>query len=90
MDKLHKFWPPLLLIAALVGLWHYAVVTTQTVIFPTPQQVLDGTLELSRDGTLWQHIGSSLKRVAAGFMLASSSPCRSVCGWAGSGRSTTR
>jgi NitT/TauT family transport system permease protein len=69
-NKLHKAWPPLLLIACLIGLWHYAVVTTQTVIFPTPQQVLDGTLELARDGTLWEHIGASLKRVAAGFILA--------------------
>lgn len=69
-DKLHKTWPPLLLMACLVGLWHYAVVTSQSVIFPTPQQVLDGTMELARDGTLWQHIGASLKRVATGFMLA--------------------
>ena len=69
-NKLHKIWPPLLLMACLVVLWHYAVVTTQTVIFPTPQQVLDGTMELARDGTLWQHIGASLKRVATGFMLA--------------------
>ncbi|MFP5390221.1 MAG: ABC transporter permease [Gammaproteobacteria bacterium] len=56
--------------ALLVGLWHYAVVASQTVIFPTPQQVLDGALELARDGTLWQHIGASLKRVATGFALA--------------------
>ena len=69
-NKLHKIWPPLLLMACLVVLWHYAVVTTQTVIFPTPQQVLEGTMELARDGTLWQHIGASLKRVATGFMLA--------------------
>jgi NitT/TauT family transport system permease protein len=70
VDKLHKIWPPLLLMACLVGLWHVAVLASQTVIFPSPQQVLDGTLELARDGTLWQHIGASLKRVATGFMLA--------------------
>jgi hypothetical protein len=39
-----------------------------SVIFPTPLQVVDGTLELARDGTLWEHIGASLFRVGAGFM----------------------
>ena len=29
-----------------------------------------GTLELARDGTLWEHIGASLFRVGAGFGLA--------------------
>ncbi|MUI15857.1 ABC transporter permease subunit [Massilia dura] len=56
--------------ALLTGAWHYAVVATHSVIFPTPQQVLEGTLELARDGTLWQHIGASLGRVATGFILA--------------------
>lgn len=70
LDKLNKTWPPLLLLAVLVGVWHYAVVSSQTVIFPTPRQVLDGSLELAADGTLWQHIGASLKRVASGFVLA--------------------
>src|SRR5690606_28471165 len=43
---------------------------TKSVIFPTPWQVVTGTLELAKDGTLWMHIGSSLMRVAAGFLLA--------------------
>jgi NitT/TauT family transport system permease protein len=46
------------------------VVKTGSVIFPTPWQVLVGTIELIRDGTLWQHIGASLYRVALGFLLA--------------------
>jgi NitT/TauT family transport system permease protein len=33
-------------------------------------QVTAGTLELLRDGTLWQHIGASLMRVGSGFVLA--------------------
>jgi NitT/TauT family transport system permease protein len=69
-NTFNRIWPPFLLLAALVGVWHAAVVGSQTVIFPTPLQVLDGTLELARDGTLWQHIGASLKRVATGFVLA--------------------
>jgi NitT/TauT family transport system permease protein len=40
------------------------------VIFPTPWQVVTGTGELLRDGTLWEHIGASLLRVGSGFGLA--------------------
>ena len=32
--------------------------------------MVTGTLELARDGTLWEHIGASLMRVGAGFGLA--------------------
>jgi len=39
-------------------------------VFPTPWQVVAGTLELARDGSLWQHIGASLFRVGTGFALA--------------------
>ncbi|RYG09757.1 MAG: ABC transporter permease, partial [Burkholderiales bacterium] len=46
------------------------VVVTESVIFPTPWQVVTGTLELAQDGTLWEHIGASLFRVGAGFLLA--------------------
>jgi NitT/TauT family transport system permease protein len=45
-------------------------VLTRSVIFPTPWQVVSGTLELARDGTLWDHIGASLMRVGAGFGIA--------------------
>ena len=70
MDKLKRGWPALLLIVALVFLWHLSVVQSQSLIFPTPGQVLAGTAELARDGTLWQHIGASLMRVTVGFLLA--------------------
>jgi NitT/TauT family transport system permease protein len=53
-----------------VALWWYTVIATQSAIFPTPKQVVLGTLELASDGTLWQHIGASLMRVGAGFALA--------------------
>jgi NitT/TauT family transport system permease protein len=46
------------------------VIATRSLVFPTPRQVVAGTLELARDGSLWEHIGASLMRVAVGFTLA--------------------
>ena len=58
------------LLALLVATWWTLVVRTESVIFPTPWQVVTGALELANDGTLWDHIGASLMRVGAGFLLA--------------------
>jgi NitT/TauT family transport system permease protein len=57
-------------IAALLAAWWLIVVETRSVIFPTPWQVVTGTVELIEDGTLWAHIGASLMRVGVGFSLA--------------------
>lgn len=62
--------PPLAVLAAIIAIWWTVVIQTQSPIFPTPWQVVTGTLELIEDGTLWAHIGSSLFRVGAGFLLA--------------------
>lgn len=70
MIKLKKILPPLLLLALLIGLWWWIVIYSKSVIFPTPWQVVTGTLELIEDGTLWDHISSSLLRVGSGFLLA--------------------
>lgn len=70
MIKVQKIGPPIILIALLIAAWWFAVVQTKSVIFPTPLQVVTGTLELAKDGTLWDHISSSLMRVGAGFFLA--------------------
>jgi NitT/TauT family transport system permease protein len=56
--------------AFLVAVWWIAVVETKSVIFPTPLQVATATLQLAQQGELWGHIGSSLFRVGAGFLLA--------------------
>ena len=56
--------------AILVAVWWLLVIMTQSAIFPTPWQVVTGTVELARDGTLWTDIGASLLRVAVGFALA--------------------
>lgn len=70
MDRLNRIWPPLLVLAAIVLLWWAAIVHSGSLIFPSPQQVAAGALELAADGTLWEHILASLLRVATGFLLA--------------------
>jgi len=62
--------PSLALIGLLIAAWWALVLATGSVVFPTPWQVVTGTAELIRDGTLWQHIGASLFRVGAGFGIA--------------------
>ena len=62
--------PALAVVLLLVGVWWICVVATHSPIFPTPLAVVTATLELVRDGTLWDHIGASLFRVAAGFLIA--------------------
>jgi len=70
MQGMKKILPSLIMAALLVALWWVLVDVTQSVIFPTPWQVLQAMAELARDGTLWEHIGASLFRVGAGFGLA--------------------
>jgi NitT/TauT family transport system permease protein len=70
LQRWQRVWPPLVLIIALVTLWWTLVVATDSLIFPTPAQVVTGALELAADGTLWEHIGASLMRVGTGFGLA--------------------
>jgi NitT/TauT family transport system permease protein len=70
MKGLRQSLPSIVVMAVVVGIWWGAVVATRSVIFPTPWAVVAGTLELARDGTLWEHIGASLMRVGAGFGIA--------------------
>jgi len=62
--------PSLAVLALLIAAWWTVVEATQSAIFPTPWQVVRGSWKLLRDGTLWEHIGASLLRVGAGFLLA--------------------
>jgi NitT/TauT family transport system permease protein len=62
--------PAIAVIALIIGVWWAVVVMTASVVFPTPWQVVTGTIELIRDGTLWEHIGASLFRVGSGVGLA--------------------
>jgi NitT/TauT family transport system permease protein len=70
LHKLKQILPPLAVLSFLVAAWWWIVVASKSPIFPTPWQVVVATLDLVRQGTLWDHIGASLFRVGAGFMLA--------------------
>jgi NitT/TauT family transport system permease protein len=70
MKGLKNSLPSIIVIAVVLAIWWAVVVFTKSAIFPTPMAVVTGTLELARDGTLWDHIGASLMRVGAGFGLA--------------------
>ena len=70
MRKLNRILAPLAVAAALVGVWWVAVAETESVIFPTPLQVVTALADLAREGELWTDIGASLFRVGAGFLLA--------------------
>jgi len=70
MKRVNQALPSIVVIAVVVALWWALVVLADSVIFPTPWQVIQGTMELARDGTLWEHIGASLMRVGVGFGIA--------------------
>jgi NitT/TauT family transport system permease protein len=70
MNRLKETLPAVAVIVVLLAIWWIAVSATRSVIFPTPLGVVTGTFELLKDGTLWRHIGASLMRVGAGFLLA--------------------
>ncbi|HVF34394.1 MAG TPA: ABC transporter permease [Candidatus Saccharimonadia bacterium] len=70
MSRIGRSLPSIAVLVLLVVAWWALVRATGSVVFPTPWQVVTGTVELIRDGTLWQHIGASLFRVGAGFLLA--------------------
>ena len=70
MSRVRQALPAVTVIALLTTLWWVVVVATGSAIFPTPWQVMTGTVELIQDGTLWQHIAASLLRVTTGFLLA--------------------
>lgn len=69
-SRLGRILPPLAVIAVVIAFWWWIVVHYESPIFPTPWQVVTGTLELAQDGTLWDHITASLYRVGIGFGLA--------------------
>jgi len=70
MDRIKDSLPAFALIAMLIAVWWLAVFLTHTLVFPAPWEVVTGTWELVRNGTLWDHIGASLMRVGVGFGLA--------------------
>ena len=69
-ERLKKIIPPLLVIATVIAVWWWVVARSESPIFPTPWAVVTGAWELAQDGSLWEHIRSSLLRVGIGFGLA--------------------
>ncbi|MCX5747652.1 MAG: ABC transporter permease [Proteobacteria bacterium] len=67
---LRKVVPPVILISVLIAIWWVWLAYHPSPIFPTPGDVVRGTAELVKDGTIWDHIGASLARVSLGFSLA--------------------
>jgi NitT/TauT family transport system permease protein len=61
---------PTVTAAALVAVWHAAVVLSHTDVFPSPAAVVRGLGELARKGVLARYVADSLARVAAGYTLA--------------------
>ena len=61
---------PLLVGVLFITGWHVAVRLSGTDIFPTPHEVLQGLVELAKQGVLLKYIVASLFRVTWGFLLA--------------------
>jgi NitT/TauT family transport system permease protein len=63
---------PALTFLVLLGLWHWVarLGIYPEHLFPSPQGVALGIVELFRSGELWQYIGVSLLRFAAGYGAA--------------------
>ena len=68
--KWEKLLWPVVASAAFLALWHYAVIWSNSKVFPSPLAVEKGMAELSRKGLLWAYMGDSLRRVALGFGAA--------------------
>ena len=78
----HVVWP-LLALAVLLMVWHFAVAWSGTKVFPPASRVWRGVLEIAHKGLLWRDIVDSLWRVGAGFGLAVlvGVPMGLVLGW---------
>ena len=84
MWSARRGWLPLLApVAALVVVWHAAVVLSGSTIFPTPWQVAVGLADLARRGLLLKHVVASLFRVTVGYLLAAALaiPVGMLMGW---------
>jgi ABC-type nitrate/sulfonate/bicarbonate transport system permease component len=58
--------------ASLFALWHVAAVyVVNSVLFPPPGRVVAKAIELAQDGTLWENVSVSLRRIGLGFFCGS-------------------
>lgn len=49
--------------------WAVASRSADSLLFPSPMQIVDALWDMARNGTLWGDIGISLQRIAIGFLL---------------------
>jgi NitT/TauT family transport system permease protein len=72
---------PFAIIAAVVAAWWVAA--AESVIFPTPPEVVTGLKELLTSGLLWRHIWTSIMRVAIAYFTAAAVaiPLGTLMGW---------
>lgn len=79
---------PLSVAVAFIAGWHFAVRWSGSDIFPTPGQVVTGTLDLIRRGVLFKYVIASLFRVSVGYLLAVfvGIPLGLLMGWFGRAR----
>jgi NitT/TauT family transport system permease protein len=70
-------------VVLLLVIWHAAVVTSQSLIFPTPWDVVLGLVNLAAQGLLVKHVVASLFRVTFGYLLpaALAIPIGMLMGW---------
>lgn len=87
-SKIEALLLPLAVAVAFIAGWHFAVKLTGSDIFPTPGQVVSGTVELVQKGVLVKYIVASLFRVSAGYLLAVfvGIPLGLLMGWFGRAR----
>jgi NitT/TauT family transport system permease protein len=70
-------------VVVLFSIWHVAVVASESLIFPTPWQVVVGLVDLAGQGLLVKHVVASLFRVTYGYLLAAALaiPIGMLMGW---------
>jgi NitT/TauT family transport system permease protein len=83
MGTKFKSLAPLGVVAGLIGVWWLGVELSQSMIFPTPLQVVVSSIELVRQGILIKHISASLFRVTFAYLLAAlcAIPLGVLMGW---------
>jgi NitT/TauT family transport system permease protein len=67
---IRRAWPPLVVAALFLLIWHFTVRASGSDLFPTPVAVAAGIAELFQKGLLIKYIVASLFRVTWGFILA--------------------
>ncbi|HWN42249.1 MAG TPA: ABC transporter permease [Thermoanaerobaculia bacterium] len=87
-SRLEPILLPLAVAVLFVLGWHFAVKWTGSDIFPAPEMVVTGTVELARKGVLLKYVVASLFRVTTGYLLAVfiGIPLGLLMGWFGGAR----